>query len=241
KILFPLVMKEMFIPTILGKQLFNPVVSLMFLLSLIFILNKRLRYSVLFLWLWFLPFFVLYLSYFQCPGFPEYPCWGNVVRYIHNLGASYAIASSIPVTWLSEKLRKDHIFVIFAIGVLLTTNISVKGLFIDGRTEEEGIGDLIKAISKIPKECLIITSQYAAPHSDLVEQPRRWIDIDMVFVDGGLLAYDEMRNAQCIYFLKDYRCRGRDEDECCEFFYKNLELEFIFKEGSVEVFKGEPR
>ena len=84
---------------------------------------------------------------------------------------------------------------------------------------------------------MIFVSQYAILNSDILgENKRRWIDIDLIMSGTVQWVWEEIENSRCIAFLSDYRCR-EIRDEQCGFVYKNFDLEFMFEEGSVEVYR----
>lgn len=218
---------------------FNPMISVLLFAGIYFVFKGKEKINISFLWLWFLSFFFLVASYFQCQGYPQNFCIFNTVRYTTTLSLSYSIISGFVLFRINEKLKFNRYVFLTAIFVIIfvVSSISIPTtLFKDARLEEEYVGDAIRAVNRTDKDCLIFTGQYAIPNSDLLDENRRkWIDIELIMSGTIQLVWEEIENSTCMVFLKDYGCR-EIRDEQCGFVYKNFDLEFLFKEGSTEIY-----
>ncbi len=221
------------------EVLFNPLISVLFFAGIYFVFKGKRKINISFLWLWFLSFFLLIAFYFQCQGYPQNFCV-NFVRYMTMLSLPYSIISGFVLFRINEKLKVNRyaFLTVILVVIVIVSSISIPAtLFKDARLEEDYVGDAIHAVNRMDKDCLIFVSQYAIPNSDILgENKRKWIDIDLIMSGTVEWVWEEIENSTCIIFLKDYRCR-EIHDEYCGFVYKNFDLEFLFEEEYVEVYR----
>lgn len=253
KVMAPIMFTGMFSPPPpFNILLFNPFISGLLFFSIIFLLKRDKRKELLFLWSLFLVYFLIISSYYQTPGFPE-SFSGDFMRFMQDLNFPYALIAGFTIFQIKEiikkktKMSRDVIILATLLIILiiysLTSGIQLPTtMFKDGRLDEDPgyvkVGDLIMAINKTPNDCLIITSQATLVASDILKDNQRSvIDIELIKVDNGRLALQEMEKASCIRFLKDYRCTPH-KDEMCQYIEDILDLTFLFKQGTVEVYEG---
>lgn len=223
------------------EALFNPLTSVLLFIGIYFVFKGRYKKEMLFPFLWFLSFFILEASYFQCGGYPQNFCVGDLRRHMTPFSLPYSIISGFVLFKINKKVKINRYLFLSIIFVILfaISGISIPTtLFKDARLEEGGVGDSIIAINRTGKDCLIFT-QYAFPDSDILgENNRRWVDINLITNPRNKWVFDEVRNSTCVIFIKDYRCR-EIVDEQCNFIYKNFDMKFLFKENSVEAYRLE--
>lgn len=241
-VMAPIMLQYLFYPVLRWTgTLYNPLVSIAFFLNSYFIIfNKKNRRELLSIWLWFILFFILFASFFQCPGFPDnIPT--NFVRYMTALNIPYAILSGFVLFKIGErvKLGRHTVISIIFIILILTSSITIPAtMFKDARLDEKIAGDMINAVNRTENECLIFISQCWVPNSDMLkDNKRRWIDTYLIMSGTENLIKKEMNNSKCIIFIKDNICRNGCEERY-KFIYDNLDLEFMFNQGVVEVYKG---
>jgi 4-amino-4-deoxy-L-arabinose transferase-like glycosyltransferase len=251
KIMIPIVVRDMFIQTnFFGlKTIFNPIASVLFVLSTVFILNLKYRKPIIFVWSWFLVFFLLNAFYFQCPGFPEHFC-GDYVRHMQDVVVPYAILGGVTVFFVRKKTRlpKEFVITLILFLLLLTSDLRFPfSLFKEAYFEESEHGYLyFREVNKTPNDCLILTTHNMVVTSDVFKNnKRRAIQLSMITLNNGSIAKEEIKNSSCVLYFSDYMCQRYIDDPSisdsnCKFIYENLNLTYLYTSegvwGNIDVY-----
>jgi hypothetical protein len=233
----PLMLMGLFFPYS-GMGTFGFAATVLFLGSALFLLKGE--RGPAFLWVWFVSFFLLYALYFQCSSM----VCGDHVRYLSSLSIPYSVLAGLSLYHIRPylRIRMGHFLVIAALILFFTSGIPIpSSMFADARLQEPLLGDHITAISRTLPECTVITPNYMAAGSDLLGARRRWIDLEMVLVDGGRSALSEMEQAECMVLVYSSRINKSTESEQNTFIKENLVLEPYFTEGTAEVYNASLR
>jgi 4-amino-4-deoxy-L-arabinose transferase-like glycosyltransferase len=208
------------------KMLYNPLISLLFFASLVFLLRKKESRKAAFVWLIFLTYFILYSSYFtslRINGFDR-------MRFSYMYILPVSILASLPLSEILKRFvkAKEAFFVILFIILLMSSGLTLKPhLFKDNRIGfPETEATYFKAIMQTPNNCTIITSRYLIPISDAIpNNNRRTINLWLVnYIED--LVREEIEYSDCVIsFEDDLYNRGpiqRNE------FLDGLQKEFLF-------------
>ena len=253
RIMAPIMLSNMFSTKVIFFQMyFNPFISGLVFFSTIFLLKEYKRKELIFSWSIFVAFFLVISFYYQTPGFPK-NFSADYLRFMQDLNFPCALIAGFTIFQTREIIKKKTKIngdILMAATLLLTLLILLptsdvkfpNTMFKDGRLDENSgyvkVGDLIMAINNTPNDCLIITSQDTLVASDILKNNQRSVvDIELIKAFNGKMALDEMKKASCIRFLKDYRCNS-NADELCQYIDSILNLTFLFKQGTVEVYDG---
>lgn len=244
KIMSPIIIKDMFFPThftahVTSVQLFNPLISICFFISLIFILKKNFRKQIIFLWTLFLTFFIIHSAFFQCFGFPENFC-GDYVRHIQDFNIFYALLAGITIFQIGNKLglMKEFFIPIVFILIFLTSNISVpttifKNAVLD---ETEPSASYFKAVNMTQNDCLIITSNNLVVTNDIFkDNGRKAIQSTIITAERGEPAIDEIKDNDCVLYFEDFSCKNY-YDENCKFIYEKLNLTYLYSVDRIKIY-----
>jgi hypothetical protein len=234
------IVKTFFLPDIYIQNskysmLFNPILSVFFIASILLFFKKDIRYKLIFIWSLFLVYFLIYSSFAQSL---EQAMYGNdYLRFIQMLVLPYSLIVSVIISGIVERFRikKEYFLVAILFIIVLTTPISFQTtLFKDSRTKEPIYQSLyFDAVNKTPNNCTIITSHYIIPNSDVFENNnRRTANIWLISNNTEQIFLDEFSEAECLIFFKDWFCKTTDNkiynNEQCKFLYDNLDLKYLY-------------
>ena len=203
------------------EYFFNPIVSLVFLMSIIlfFYLARKDSFSsaykkgFIFALIWFLVFLFAISLFYQCSEFPPSKC-GGYKRYLQLLIAPYSIITALGFIFFSEHLKsytKEHrtILVLFLIFLISFLTITPKFMvFNDGRLREDPVKNYYNLYSFLPENSIVITTQPQFFNMDIMRDKglQAFVCYDSVFEDPEYrkIFLNELINAdQDIFFIYD--------------------------------------
>lgn len=220
------------------QNYYIPLVSVLFFLSLAFIIIKKHRSNLIFL---LIPFFIYFLGismFYQCEGFPEVFCSSHI-RYMQSLGVFYSILAGFTISKIDSELGKvfvlKKIFFWLFLVVLIYFSFSMfkPYIFLDGRLNEYPVGSSVKLINSIPANSLIITDAHHFCFTDLTRNDeRRWINTPLLSFNESKQEIREAVSVQRpIYLLSKNmaaRCFAGEvvfgDVDICNFVKENLNL-----------------
>lgn len=233
----PVMFSGLFVPSY-EAAIFSPIPTMLFLFSAIFIFKRK--GEVAFLWLWFISLFMLYALYFQCSAI----VCGEHIRYMSSLSISYSILAGLSLFWITKRIRIrwEYLLPLAFVTLFLTSGLAIPTtIFQDARLLEPRLGDQLSAIAKIPAECTVIIPNYMATGSDVLEDRRKWVDLDLLLLFNGELALSEMRDAECLVLVCDPIVYETELNEQKKFITQHFDLDFYFEEGVVNVYNVTPK
>lgn len=229
-----------------GIFFYNPVIIIFFMISPMLLMMKKHRGKVLAVWSWFLAYFILYSTYFQCPGFPELFCY-EYLRYIQHLHIPIAILSGLVFYEAEKRIHIKHVgwgvlsllFILMVSFLIYVPNISGVEftLFKDGRMEEHYTSEMIEAVNKTPPDSIIFTSQAIVPKFDYFENDARIVvDMNVYNSNNYIWIRDLLNNnkERSLYFIEDWIC---SETTQCDFIYENFEFHEIESIDWIKLFR----
>jgi len=161
----PILIKSFFVSPKYRFTLFNPIVSILFFASCIYLFfDKKYKKEFYFIFLWFIIFFVGIASFYQCPGRNITEC-NEYPRYMQILFFQYALiiglgTSKIYNIFKSKRNKKIFIISIFIIALtsLFFINIHLS-IFRDGRKDEPFVNEYYDIYKNIPENSTVLVSQ----------------------------------------------------------------------------------
>lgn len=239
----PIILTLFFTEYFSMEAFFNPLTSILLFAGLYFVFRGKEKINNSFIWLWLLSFFLMEAFFFQCKGYPESHCIGNLMRHMMTLTIPYSMISGFVLFKINERVKVNrHAFLAgMAVVIILISGISMPTtIFKDARMEETYVGSLISAVNRTGTDCLVFIGQIAIPNSDLLgENERKWVDEYIIMNGTHHWVWEEVENSTCMYFFEDFNCKQEFEggEVGCNFIYKKFDLEFLFVEGDIKPIK----
>ncbi|MCK4336105.1 MAG: glycosyltransferase family 39 protein [Candidatus Aenigmarchaeota archaeon] len=211
-------------------------------IPLSFSLKERHLSKPIFVTLWFILFFLVYGSY--CMNFIDgfaYGPDGSFIRYIIQFHIPYSILAGYGfymITKAGKRISKYTVIVfipIFIILLLLPVQ-SPTSLFKDARTDYDS--EYFSAIKNTPPNSTVIAQMFMLVSSDVVGGNRKYIDPEVMILHGTAMHTIELlHESEDVYYIELHYCNDWPDHHGCRFIRDNLDLEFAFSEGSLNVFK----
>jgi hypothetical protein len=236
----PKIVKALFLPDGYAQSLgyptlFNPILSVIFFISILLVFKKEGRNETIFLWSLFLIYFFVYSFFAQ--SYEQALNASDYVRFIQMLILPYSLLAGAVLVNISDilKIRLDYVLIlVLAVSLISTLPYFQFSLFKDSRADKPLYQSLyFDAVNKTPNNCTIITSHYIIPNSDVFENnKRRTVNIWLIFNNTKQIYLDEFSEAKCLIFLEDWFCKTSDnkirDSEPCKFLYDNLNLKYLY-------------
>ncbi len=196
----------------------------------------------LFTAVWFVLFFVIYGSY--CMNFvnglsrdPD----TSFVRYIIQFHVPYAILAGYAfymITKFGKRISRYANFVLVPIFVILLL-MSIQfptTMFKDARTDHDS--KYFSAIKRTPPNSTIITQMFMMVSSDVVGGNRKYISPEVMVLHGTPEhTIKLLHESKDVYYIELDYCKYDPDHNPCKFIRENLDLEFAFREGPLNVYK----
>jgi len=207
-------------------------------IPIFFFIKRNYSTESSFIFLWFILFFVVYGSY--CIIFVEGFPYGQV-RYMLQLNIPYSILAGYAFYIIRKEVKRINkqassaLIPIFIILLLLPVQLPTT-LFKDARTDYDS--EYFSAIKKTPPNSTVITQMYMLVSSDAVGGNRKYIDPAVIFLHGTAEhTIRLLHESEEVYYIELQYCKDWPDHLGCRFIMENLDLEFAFSEGSLNVYK----
>jgi hypothetical protein len=213
--------------------LFNPIISFISIIGIFFIFEKKQRREKIFITSWFLLYFIFNSLYFSCYILNSF-CHAHL-RYILLITPAYSILAGYVLFKIRNLIKIKEIAFLFAIFLILffTSNINIpKSLFKDDRFNY--YQDLILAANKTQSDCIIITPAAEIVRSDILKDNHRETIGPQNVVNNDIFL-SEASKSDCVLYFSHKQYEGQNGLEV-DFIEKKFNLNYLFTEGSVEVY-----
>ena len=207
-------------------------------IPIFFFIKKNHTTESSFVFLWFILFFLIYGSY--CMIFVEGYIPG-MARYMLQFHIPYSILAGYAFYVIRSKVKRINkqaslaLIPIFIILLLLSLQLPTT-LFKDARTDYDS--EYFSAIKNTPPNSTIITQMFMLVSSDVVEGNRKYIDPAVIVLRGTTKhTIRLLHESEEVYYIELPYCNDWPDHLGCKFIMENLDLEFAFSEGSLNVYR----
>ncbi|UZE93286.1 MAG: glycosyltransferase family 39 protein [Candidatus Nealsonbacteria bacterium] len=215
---------------------------LFFVGFILIILSTKVKY--IFILSLFLLYLIFYASFSVDNLFSD-----DYVRRSLFFHLPYAIIAAYTWDWIGNRIKKririkkEWILSFLALALIFTSHLSFpRALFKDARGQIGFNKDYFLAVSKTPKDSIIITTRFMVVTNDYFkDNQRRAIDIDLISPENKDMFLnaisEEIKKNYEIFYFEDYRCQMEHFDYACQFINTYLEKEHLFDVNRIKVYK----
>ncbi len=214
--------------------LYNPVVTILFLIGIILLIKSDFRKEKLFIIAWFLVYFLLFSFIYYCE-FDMELC-SAYLRNSLQFQLPYVILASFALFKIRKSLRVDKNLFILAILIMVfvTSGLHMPTtLFKDSRFL--GLEEFVAALKRTPDNCTIISPLLFTARSDVIKNNHR-ISIQ-IYRFEEYFDIDKIGKDACIVFLRDENLEDVYSGDYA-YIENTFNLKFLFREGSIEVYNA---
>lgn len=180
---------------------------------------------------------------------------------------SYVIYAAYAFMWIFLRVKRKKLLEITGILLIIFSSVlfvfifdlkiiqsgdnyryvyGINGLFKDARASKEDAypdSRYWEIIERIPNGCTVIMGPYLLATNDYFSYKNlKTVQIDMISEKNQNVFYDFFKNAECVYYIEDFRCRAfevEDMDLPCNLLSKMIDhLEHAFTVDGLRVHKA---
>ncbi|MEM5806800.1 MAG: glycosyltransferase family 39 protein [Candidatus Aenigmatarchaeota archaeon] len=218
-----------------GAIFFNPIISAISVLGMLFVLEKRHRREKIFVLTWFLTYFAFYSLYLYC-DVSSPSCEGHI-RYSLSFTPAYSILAGYVLFRIQDpiKIKGFKITFLFLIFLILffTSNLNVPKTFFEDQRFIY-FKDFILAANKTSAKCILITSRADVLRSDVLENNHRKTIYHHSIINNDVFL-TEASKSDCVLYLLEKRYENKTVFKN-DFIDKNFEVSYMFTEGEIEIY-----